>query len=397
MKTSQASSTAALVVLAAAFASAHPSSSLASTQRRGLAAASPLLKFRPSSTSGVSAASSSSSPRATAAATRKHVNSMMMGAGTFQPNHQYQHNSRKGPSSRLRTAMGSLAKTLKNGRRGVTAKSVVAVDPNALQDMPQEPRGTAPVATTIAKLRAIAFYALTGAVALPLFVVMLAFAPPVILLDRFRRSAEHFWNALWASISTLPLYKTEVVGLENLPGPKEPAVYVANHQSYLDIYTLLANLPRPFKFVSKTSNFLIPIVGWSMYLTGHVGLDRMDRRSQIRLVNDCRRLLENGAQVLLFPEGTRTTTWTEGENPAPVMGSFKKGAFSIAKKAGVPIIPISLVGTGNLMPNGKEGLLFPGSTKMVIHPRIDTEGRNADDVLKEAREAIASALPAGSY
>mmetsp|Transcript_11676 Transcript_11676/g.22480 ORF Transcript_11676/g.22480 Transcript_11676/m.22480 type:complete len:264 (-) Transcript_11676:81-872(-) len=263
--------------------------------------------------------------------------------------------------------------------------------------MPQEPRGVAPVATTLAKLRAVAFYSLTGAIAIPLFVVMLAFAPPVILLDRYRRSAEHFWNALWASISTLPLYKTEVVGMENLPGAKEPAVYVANHQSYLDIYTLLANLPRPFKFVSKTSNFLIPIVGWSMYLTGHVGLDRMDRRSQIRLVNDCRRLLENGAQVLLFPEGTRTTTWTGGDNPSPVMGSFKKGAFSIAKKAGVPIIPISLVGTGNLMPNGKEGLLFPGSTKMVIHPRIDTEGRNPDDVLKEAREAIASALPAGSY
>jgi len=255
-----------------------------------------------------------------------------------------------------------------------------------------------PLATRLAKARAIAFYLLTGVISIPLFVVMLAIAPVVLATDKYRRAGEHAVNAFWASASTMPLYNTEVVGIENLPGPKEPCVYVANHQSYLDIYTLLTWLPRPFKFVSKTSNFLIPIVGWSMYLTGHVGLDRMDRRSQIRLINDCRRLLENEAQVLLFPEGTRTTTWTEG--PAgfhPVMGEFKKGAFSIAKKAGVPIVPISLVGTGNLMPNGKEGLLFPGSTKMVIHPRIETKDRDPSDVQKEARAAIASALPPGSY
>jgi 1-acyl-sn-glycerol-3-phosphate acyltransferase len=101
-----------------------------------------------------------------------------------------------------------------------------------------------------------------------------------------------------------------VRGVENLPKDTEAAVYVANHQSYLDIYSLF-HLRRPFKararmraaacdaplpsaltphpaawhrppqFISKTSNFLIPIIGWSMYLTGHVPLKRMDRRSQM--------------------------------------------------------------------------------------------------------------------
>ena len=92
-------------------------------------------------------------------------------------------------------------------------------------------------------------------------------------------------------------------GKENLPKSRDAAVYVANHQSYLDIYSLF-HLRRPFKarvlpwacaprarrkltararaqFISKTSNFLIPIIGWSMYLTGHVPLKRMDRRSQM--------------------------------------------------------------------------------------------------------------------
>jgi 1-acyl-sn-glycerol-3-phosphate acyltransferase len=75
-------------------------------------------------------------------------------------------------------------------------------------------------------------------------------------------------------------YKTEIEGLENLPRADEGAVYVANHQSFLDIYTLF-QLGRPFKFISKTSNFLIPLIGWSMYLTGHIPLKRMDKKSQL--------------------------------------------------------------------------------------------------------------------
>jgi 1-acyl-sn-glycerol-3-phosphate acyltransferase len=59
----------------------------------------------------------------------------------------------------------------------------------------------------------------------------------------------------------------QIEGRENLPAPATPAVYVANHQSFMDIYSLF-HLKRPFKFISKTSNFLIPIVGWSMFLTG---------------------------------------------------------------------------------------------------------------------------------
>ena len=75
-------------------------------------------------------------------------------------------------------------------------------------------------------------------------------------------------------------YKTEIEGWENLPADDEGAVYVANHQSFLDIYTLFL-LGRPFKFISKTSNFLVSIIGWSMYLTGHIPLQRMDIGSQL--------------------------------------------------------------------------------------------------------------------
>lgn len=82
-------------------------------------------------------------------------------------------------------------------------------------------------------------------------------------------------------------------------------VFVANHQSFMDIYSLFY-LGRPFKFISKTSNFLIPIVGWSMFLTGHVPLQRMDLRSQMQCLSRCSDLLKEGCSVLFFPEGTRS-------------------------------------------------------------------------------------------
>jgi 1-acyl-sn-glycerol-3-phosphate acyltransferase len=110
---------------------------------------------------------------------------------------------------------------------------------------------------------------------------------------------------VWATLTTIFFYKTKIVGWENLPGPDEGAVYVANHQSFLDIYTLF-QLGRPFKFISKTSNFLIPIIGWSMYLTGHVPLKRMDKRSQMECLKTCLELVKQGVSVLFFPEGTRS-------------------------------------------------------------------------------------------
>lgn len=96
---------------------------------------------------------------------------------------------------------------------------------------------------------------------------MLLLAPLVALFDSKRRRAQHFVNDWWAKASTAPFYRVRIVGAEKLPKADQPAVYVANHQSFLDIYTLFW-LGRPFKFISKTSNFLIPIIGWSMFLTG---------------------------------------------------------------------------------------------------------------------------------
>ena len=122
-------------------------------------------------------------------------------------------------------------------------------------------------------------------------------------------------------------------------------MYVANHASYLDIYSLF-HLRRPFKFISKVSNFIIPIIGWSMYLTGHIALKRTDRKSQMKTLKDCRMLLQNDCSVLFFPEGTRSVDGT--------MADFKKGAFSVAAKENALVVPVTLVNCSKVMKNGRE-------------------------------------------
>ena len=235
----------------------------------------------------------------------------------------------------------------------------------------------------MATIRAVFFYLTTFAFATPLFLVMLAIYPLVLLMDKYRRRGEHVVNNIWAKLTTLFYYPVKITGLDNLPPPNQPAVFVSNHLSFLDIYTLF-HLNRDFKFISKTSNFLIPMIGWSMFLTGHVMLNRVDRRSQLECLKACGALLKHGASVLFFPEGTRSK---DGK-----MHAFKKGAFSVAAKAKVPVVPITLLGTGDLMPNAKEYLLFPGKVEMVIHPAV--QPTDADTMMNEAYKAVASSLPA---
>ncbi|KAG8367598.1 hypothetical protein BUALT_Bualt16G0089000 [Buddleja alternifolia] len=231
------------------------------------------------------------------------------------------------------------------------------------------------------KVRGICFYVVTALSAIILFVPMLLEHPFVLTFDRYRRKAHYIVAKTWAFLTVAPFVKIEYQGLENLPPKDTPAVYVSNHQSFLDIYALLT-LGRSFKFISKTSVFLYPIIGWAMFLLGVIPLRRMDSRSQLDCLKQCISLIKKGASVFFFPEGTRSK---DGK-----LGPFKKGAFSVAAKTGVPVIPISLIGTGKIMPVGMERRLNPGSVKVIIHPSI--VGSKPDELCNEARNIIADEL-----
>lgn len=231
------------------------------------------------------------------------------------------------------------------------------------------------------KIRGIFFYSVTSFIAIFLFVAMVVGHPFVLLRDRYQRNFHNFIAKIWASMTIAPFFRLKIQGSENLPPKNSPAVYVSNHQSFLDIYTLLT-LGRNFKFVSKTAIFLYPVVGWAMFLLGTIPLKRMDRKSQLQTLKRCMELVKNGGSVFFFPEGTRSKDGS--------LGTFKKGAFSIAAKTGAPVVPITLMGTGKIMPVGMEGSLNAGIVKVVIHKPI--KGDNPDILCTEVRNVIADEL-----
>lgn len=263
-------------------------------------------------------------------------------------------------------------------RSGVTAAAAAADDPedsSGLSDL-----------QVASRIRGVFFYTVTAVAAIFLFIAMVVVHPLVLLFDRHRRRAQHYIAKIWATLAVSMFYKLEVEGMENLPPNSSPAVYVANHQSFLDIYTLLT-LGRCFKFISKTSIFMLPVIGWAMYLLGVIPLRRMDSRSQLDCLKRCVDLVKRGASVFFFPEGTRSK---DGK-----LGIFKRGAFSVAVKTGVPVIPITLLGTGKLMPPGMESNLNSGAVKVIIHRPI--EGNDAEKLCSDARNVIADTLLLHGY
>ncbi len=119
-------------------------------------------------------------------------------------------------------------------------------------------------------------------------------------------------------------------------------VFVANHGSYMDIPAVLVALPQQFRFFAKKGLFKIPFLGTHLVHAGHLPVDRANARNSLKSMTDGARIVrERGISVLLFPEG--------GRSPEGLI-EFKEGAAYIAIKAGVPIVPIAIVGMRELLP-----------------------------------------------
>jgi 1-acyl-sn-glycerol-3-phosphate acyltransferase len=132
-------------------------------------------------------------------------------------------------------------------------------------------------------------------------------------------------------------------GLDKLD-PRGSYVFVANHASYMDIPAILSRLPYQFRFFAKTGLFKIPFLGTHLHRAGHLPVDRSSARASLKSMSAGARLIaERGISVLLFPEG--------GRSPRGLR-EFKDGAAYIAIKAGVPVVPIAIVGMRRLLPMG---------------------------------------------
>jgi 1-acyl-sn-glycerol-3-phosphate acyltransferase len=174
-------------------------------------------------------------------------------------------------------------------------------------------------------------------------------------------------------------------GLENIP--RAPCVFAPNHTSIADPPALLAALPRRISILVKKELFRIPILGAAMKLVRFVPVDRADREAAAGSVDLAVQYLGEGLSFVVYPEGTRSL---DGR-----LGTFKKGAFILAIRAGVPVVPISIVGAEKVMPRGSRGI-HPGEVLIRFHPPVDSSGytlEEKDRLLDCVRAAIASGLP----
>jgi 1-acyl-sn-glycerol-3-phosphate acyltransferase len=127
----------------------------------------------------------------------------------------------------------------------------------------------------------------------------------------------------------------------------------------------------------------VPGLGAACERLGHIFVDRSSSRSALETLETARRRIAEGASVLFFPEGTRS--------PDGTLGAFKRGAFRMALDLGLPILPMTIIGTRRILPPGSRDLR-PGRARLIIHPPIETAGWSADrlpELIERAREAIA--------
>ncbi|HEY7390198.1 MAG TPA: lysophospholipid acyltransferase family protein, partial [Bryobacteraceae bacterium] len=156
--------------------------------------------------------------------------------------------------------------------------------------------------------------------------------------------ASHHIARIWAKVLlAVSFIRVSAIGAERLD-PRGSYVFVANHASYMDIPALLAVLPQQFRFFAKRGLYRIPFLGWHLRLAGHLPVDRSNARNSLRsMTAGAQAIHDRRVSMLLFPEGGRQR---EG------LQTFREGAAYIAIKAGVPLVPVGIMGMRELLPMG---------------------------------------------
>jgi 1-acyl-sn-glycerol-3-phosphate acyltransferase len=188
------------------------------------------------------------------------------------------------------------------------------------------------------------------------------------LFDRHGYFA-HWCARTWSRLILVTTgVKIDVEGMERLV-PGRTYVFVSNHQSIYDIPILFWSLPYQLRIIAKASLGNFPFLGWHLRRTGHMLVDRR-RPDRGRIFKWASRLTSEGLSLIVFPEGTRSR---DGR-----VGRFKGGSFYLALQAGLPIVPISVIGSRHVMLKGRLAT-YPGRVRMVIHDPIDTTGMEDAD------------------
>jgi 1-acyl-sn-glycerol-3-phosphate acyltransferase len=213
----------------------------------------------------------------------------------------------------------------------------------------------------------------------------LFFAVLEIIALPFHRSGElfHALAKAWArSVLFVCGIHVRVRGLEKLDRSRN-YVYVSNHASLFDIPVIIATIPGQVRIVYKRELERIPFFGWGLKWGSYIGIDRVKGSHAAKSLEEAAEKIRKGASVLLYAEGTRTT---DGK-----LQPFKRGAFNLAVRAGVSVVPLIVNGTFRILP--KHSLTVnPGTADLILEAPIEIRNGKGKDVELELMEQVHSAI-----
>jgi 1-acyl-sn-glycerol-3-phosphate acyltransferase len=230
------------------------------------------------------------------------------------------------------------------------------------------------------------FNYLHSAIAIPLIylytIVMASLSLTLSLYDPCGRR-QHWCAKTWCRmIAWTAGARVRVHGAENIQ-PGVSYVFLSTHQSYMDIPAMLGYLPAQLRIAAKKVLFSIPFMGWHLTRAGHIPIDRGSTERAVESMKQAATYLHDGICAFVFPEGTRSV---DGK-----LHPFKKGGFKLAIQSGAPIIPVTIIGTRQILP--KNSIIFrPGTIDMYVDAPIPTTGLGDDDLeglMLEVRQAMA--------
>jgi 1-acyl-sn-glycerol-3-phosphate acyltransferase len=227
----------------------------------------------------------------------------------------------------------------------------------------------------------------------PLFSVATAFFGSLSLISSLwdkSGSLQHRIAQRWGrTVTWISGAKVTVLNGRHLDG--RVAVYVANHLSYADTPVLFGILPFQFRIVARHDLFKLPFIGWHLTRSGQVPVNVTNPRASISSLGSAVKTLKSGMPVFIFPEGGRTVSGHPED--------FLNGPAFMAIRAGVPIIPMALIGTHELLPIHTSEF-YPVPVTLAIGKPIETTGysiRQTDELTERVRQAISRLYYEHSY
>lgn len=202
----------------------------------------------------------------------------------------------------------------------------------------------------------------------------------------------HFWGYypghLWAKVMLWALLlPVKVEGRKHLE-KDQSYVFVANHQGAFDIFLIYGYLNRNFKWMMKQQLRSMPFIGFACERSHQIFVDKRGPKKIKETYDRARATLQGGTSVVVFPEGSRSFTGH--------MGVFRKGAFALADELQLPVVPLTINGSFNVMPRMRDGhFVIWHPLKLTIHQPIYPVGQGADNVnatLHQAYDSVMSAL-----